>query len=234
MPRSLIFVHSLLAACLLAQVPATAQRVDQTRIIDLHVNAEAQDRSFGGSVAEGQGFRMTFQGVATFEIVPVIVDEARGTFRVTVYRGPVNGEAADLRAVETVSARLGVPVALRSMPSAGLVIEGVRRAAPRAQVRPAAFNFTRSAPARMARATLGDRCCVTCGTVTSCACRVINDCGNCCVNPCCPPPVETSNDRFLPAPRTLVRLAGQCGDPIRDEERIHTSAARPAAVLARR
>ena len=125
-------------------MPVLAQRVDPTRIIDMHVNAERENRSFQGSVVEGQGFRMTFHGVGTFELVPVIVNEAQGTFRVTVYRGPEEGESA-LRAVETVSARLGVPVALRSMTAVGLVVEGVRQVAPATagQVQPISFRPAR-------------------------------------------------------------------------------------------
>ena len=76
-----------------------AQRVDGTRIIDLHVNAEANNRSVGGTVAEGQGFRMTFDRVGSFEIVPVVLDEAQGRFRVTVYRGPVNSDVSADRAL---------------------------------------------------------------------------------------------------------------------------------------
>ena len=233
MLKSWIVAGSLLAG-MLVQTPATAQRVDQTRIIDLHVNAEQENRSFGGSVIEGKGFRMTFAGVGTFEIVPVIVDAGQGTFRVTVYRGPVDAEGTDLRAVETVNARLGVPVALRSMPSVGLVVEAVRQVAPQGQVRVTSASFTASAPVRIRRAVAQDRCCVTCGRVTACGCRVIGDCGDCCVGQCCPPPIETSNDRVFPAPRAFASLAGQCGNAIRNEERIHTSAARHTTVVATR
>jgi hypothetical protein len=207
-----------------------AQRVDATRIIDLHVNAEADNRSIGGAVVEGTGFRMTFNGVGTFEIVPVVVDEARGSFSVTVYRGPVGAETDGLRAVETVRAQRGVPVALRSMPSVGLVIEGVRRVV--AQAGAASYTFTARSSFRVASARMTDRCCVTCGRVTACACAVSGDCGWCCAGACCPPPEPTSTDRVLPAERGFARMAAPCGTPIRAEERIHTSAARPATVVA--
>jgi hypothetical protein len=213
--------------------PAEAQRVDPTRIIDLHVNAEADNRSIGGTVAEGNGFRMTFNGVGTFEIVPIVVDEAQGTFRVTVYRGAVGAETKDLRAVETVNARRGVPVALRSMPSVGLVIEGVRRVAPEAQAGLVSYTLAERATVRIARATMQDECCVTCGRIKACGCAVTGDCGSCCVRPCCTIS-ETSTDRVLPAARAFARMTAPCGTPIRDEERIHTSAARPAAVVASR
>lgn len=233
MLRSWILAGSVLVAGLGVHAPAAAQRVDATRIIELHINAEADNRSIGGSVPEGKSFRMTFGRVGTFEIVPVILDEARGTFRVTVYRGPVGAEADDLRAVETVGARLGVPVPLRSMPSVGLVIDGIRRVGPQAEAGTASFSFAAAAPVRIARATMQDRCCVTCGQIMACGCAVSGSCGNCCVQPCCPPIKETAGDRFLPAPRVFARMTAPCGTPIRDEERIHTPAARPAAIASR-
>lgn len=233
MVRSWILAGSVLIASVAVQGSASAQRVDATRIIELHVNAEADNRSLGGSVPEGKSFRMTFDGVGTFEIVPVVVDETQGTFRVTVYRGPVGAETGDLRAVETVNARIGVPVALRSMPSVGLVIEGIRRVEPQAQAGATAFTFASSAPVRIARATMQDSCCVTCGRITACGCAVSGDCGTCCVKPCCKIS-PTSNDGFLPAPRAFARMTAPCGTPIRAAERIHTSAARPAAVVASR
>jgi hypothetical protein len=230
MLRTWIVTGAVLVASAGFQAPVEAQRVDATRVIDLHVNAEADNRSIGGAVMEGKGFRITFNGVGTFEIVPVVVDEARGTFSVTVYQGPVGAETDGLRAVETVSAQRGVPVALRSMPSVGLVIEGIRRAV--AQAGAASFTFTARTSVRIASASMVNRCCVTCGRVTACACAVSGDCGSCCSGPCCPPVEPTSTDRVLPAERAFARMAAPCGTPIRAQERIHTSAARPEAVVA--
>ncbi len=226
MRRSWLMGTLVLVASALAQVPALAQRVDRTKIIDLHVNAERENRSFQGSVLEGQGFRVTFHGTGTFEIVPVIVNEVQGTFRVTVYRGTEGGEGA-LRAVETVSARAGVPVALRSMPAVGLVVEGVRQA-PAPQPRVQRISFPSS------RGFTPDTCCIRCGNVTACGCKVVGDCDSCCVAPCCPI-IETSNEqRLMPRARSFTSLAGQCGSAVRDEERIHTSAVRPAMAVALR
>jgi hypothetical protein len=117
-------VMAVLAACVGS--PASGQRVDPTRIIEMRVNDEGNDQSFSGSVVEGRGFRMTFAGVGSFEIMPVLEDAAAERFRVTVFRGPEGAELGDMRPVETVSASVGVPVPLRSMPSVGLVIDGVR------------------------------------------------------------------------------------------------------------
>jgi hypothetical protein len=207
--------------------PAKAQRVDPMRIIDLHVNAEGQNRSFGGSVPEGKGFRLTFERVGTFEIVPVILDAAAQTFRVTVYRGAIDGEFADMRAVETLTARRGVVVNLRSMPSVGLMIEAVRLA-PRAQAAPVRVSF--ASTESLARVLQQDFCCVSCGGVIACACRVTSACGTCCVAPCCPPPVETSGNRFVPTPRGFAA----CGSPIRNEERGHTASGQRMAVAMAR
>jgi hypothetical protein len=229
MLRTWVAAASILAASMSAQAPALAQRVDPTRIIDMHVNAERENRSFQGSVVEGQGFRMTFHGAGVFEIVPVVVNQTQGTFRVTVYRGPEGGEATELRAVETVVARLGVPVALRSMPAMGLVVEGIRQAPP-PQPRAHSISYTGSPSVRIARTLAFEACCIRCGNVTACGCKVSGDCDFCCEAPCCPPPIETSTDRVLPAERSFVRMAGLCGTPIRNEERIHTSPGR--SVLA--
>src|SRR5688500_12288723 len=119
MLKAWILARSAVVATLMLQIPAAAQRVDATRIIDLHINAEAENRSFSASVLDGNRLRITIHRVDTFEIVPVVVNEAQGMFGVTVYHGRVGAETDDLRAVETVTARIGVPVALRSMPMVG-------------------------------------------------------------------------------------------------------------------
>jgi hypothetical protein len=212
----------VLAFVLLPATPAQAQRINPARVIDLHLNVESENRSFSGSVMEGQGFRITLAGVGTFEIMPVLV--AEGRYAVAVHGGPENAEPDDLRQVETVTAREGVPVALRSIPSVGLVIEGSRIAGATAMVRPAAFTF-----AAMPRSTQ-NRCCVTCGKVTACACAVEADCGSCCSGPCCPPPPITLEGRFFPAvPRFASR---SCGTPISDGERLFTPSAAPTRIAA--
>ena len=220
------WLSSAVLATLVLAVPAAAQAIDPTRIIELHVNAEGENRAFSASVVEGKRMRMTFDRVGTFELQPVVVDLARGAFRVTVFRGPVDAESEDLRQVEVVEVRTGVPVAIRSMPSVGLVIDGVRTAS----AGPGLVSNLGRSFASLAQ----DSCCVKCGNVTACGCAVDGSCGTCCVIPCCRMEDPISNDRFLPAQRSFARLAGQCGDPIRDEERIHTVAARPAMIASTR
>lgn len=229
MSRMLIAAAGWLAATLVA-APGSAQRVDPTRIIDLHVNAEADNRSFDATVVEGKRFRLSFDGVGTFEIMPLVLNQARGTFRVTVYRGPEGAESADLRLVETVDAQVGVPVALRSMPSVGLVIDGVRSAEA-----VAAMTSNQAVRSAWRGFAMQDDCCVTCGNVTACGCRVVADCDFCCVAPCCKMEDPASFDRIVPATdRSFARMAGQCGNPIKDEERIHTTAAGAARIASAR
>jgi hypothetical protein len=104
---------------LCGSTPASGQRVDPDLVIDLHFNAEAENRSFNGSVMEGGRFRLTFAGVGTFEVMPIAVSGSSETFRLTVYRGVEGASSEDLRSVETVAARVGVPVALRSIDPVG-------------------------------------------------------------------------------------------------------------------
>lgn len=221
MVKARIASAAFVLAALALSLPAQAQRINPNRVIDLHVNVESENRSFGGAVMEGQGYRLTLQGVGSFEIMPVLV--SAGRYAVAVHGGPENAEPKDLRPLETVNVREGVPVALRSIPNVGLVIEGSRLAAPTSMVQPVAYTFT-----SMPR-PLQARCCVTCGNVTACACAVEADCGKCCSGPCCPPEI-TLEARFFPSAH---RFAGTCGTPIRDEERLFTPAAQTARIAAR-
>jgi hypothetical protein len=212
----------VLASLVALGAPAQAQQINPARVIDMHLNVESENQSFSGSVMEGKGYRITLTGVGTFEIMPVLV--STGTYAVAVRGGPENAESADLRQVETVTAREGVPVALRSIPTVGLVIEGSRIADRASMIRPAAFTFS-----SMPRATQNE-CCVTCGNVRACGCAVLMECGACCVAPCCPPPDITLEARFFPrAPRFASR---NCGNPIKDEERLFTPAERSTRIAA--
>ena len=95
---------------------------------------------------------------------------------------------------EAVGLGEGVPVALRSMPQVGLVIEGSRIAPTTALVQPASYTF-----AALPRATTSDQCCVTCGNVKACGCKVLHSCGSCCAGPCCPVEEITIEARYFPA-----------------------------------
>lgn len=213
---------ALAALMALAPLPAAAQQVDPNRVIDLHLNVESKNVSFNGSVVEGGGFRVTLTGVGTFEIIPVRIGVGR--YSVTVRGGPEGAESADLRQMETLVAREGVAIPIRSMPQVGLVIEGSRAAQASAAVQPAVFTF-----ASLPRAAQ-DGCCVTCGGVIACACAVQASCGSCCVNPCCRKQV-TLQDRFFPP--SVQFASGTCGNPIRDEERLFTPAVQGARIATR-
>jgi hypothetical protein len=215
------FLSAALTAVLAVSSDAGAQRSD--RIIDLHVNVEAESRSFTGSVLEGGRFRITYHDIGTFELLPLVVDQEQGIFRVTVFRGPEGASGSQLREVETVTARRGVPVALRSMPSTGLVIDGIRTAAERSVIPAFASLGALPSAARW-------ECCHTCGNVTACGCRVVSECGGCCVGACCPRMEDpTSTDRFFPAPRGFTSANNDCGQPIRNEERLFTARTSVAA-----
>jgi hypothetical protein len=230
----------LLTALAGAAAPAAAQRIDPDRVIDLHVNAEADNRSFDGSVIEGGRFRMTFAGHGTYEIAPILVDAATNTFRLTIYSGPEGAATGALREVEKVNARQGIAVAIRSMPAVSVIVDGTRRRSTTSQA-PAqsTYRLASLGTSGLARPTTFDgECCVTCGNITVCGCAVSGmSCGSCCSDGCCKPkqPVE---EEVKPValrlqPRSFTQLAGTCGKQVKDEERILTPRLNRTAVASR-
>lgn len=222
----------LLAAAATLPARTDAQRVDPTRIIDLHLNLESENTALDASVVEGQRFRVSIEGSGTYEVMPILAEPRAGRFRVTVFRGPEGAESARLREAGTVTARQGVPVALPGMPSASLVIDGVRRAQPVASTAPSRDQLIAYTARSLLRPSLQTDCCIRCGNVTACGCRVVGDCDLCCVSPCCRPGDIQVTRNALPAERTFAQLAGACGQEIRDEERIFTPRRPAAARLA--
>ena len=94
----------------------SAQRIDPNRIINMHINAEAQNVSLSGSIPEGGRFRLTMPDRTTYAISPVLVQGQR--FLVTVLRGdgkPEDGDDQHWRVVETAQATVGRPVPLRTL-----------------------------------------------------------------------------------------------------------------------
>lgn len=213
----------LLALALAA--PLHAQRVDPTRIIEMHVNAERQNVSFDGAVVEGGKFRLTFPGGARYAISPVQTDAAGSSFFITVFRltGEKESEAAEV--VETVRASRGTPVPLRSLPYVTVVIERVRRTAAQGMDAPGGFTFA-SSPRRPALgfAASADGCCVECGGVIVCGCAVSSKCGRCCVNPCCEKmPAEPPLGARWTGPESFEQLAsGRACKSVPDHERLFT------------
>lgn len=114
------------AAAVTLPMALSAQRIDPTRIINMHINAEAQNVSLSGSIPEGGRFRLTMPDRKVYAVSPVLV---RGqTFMVTLLRGggkPEDGDNQTWRVVETAQATVGRPVPLRTLRQVTVVIEGV-------------------------------------------------------------------------------------------------------------
>src|SRR5215217_7263842 len=117
---------SLAAAAVALPAALSAQRVDPNRIINMHINAEAQNVSLSGSIPEGGRFRLTMPDRKVYAVSPVLVQGQ--TFMVTILRGdgkPEDGDNQNWRVVETAQATVGRPVPLRTLRQVTVVIEGV-------------------------------------------------------------------------------------------------------------
>ncbi|HEX6040002.1 hypothetical protein [Longimicrobium sp.] len=206
----------LMIAALMAG-PAAAQRVNPDRVIDFHINMEAQNQSFGGSVREGARFNLSIRGVGEYALVPVVTNERAQQLTISVVR--LEGENA--RTVETVTATVGEPAILRSIRMTTVVIEELRMAPRRAAATTATFAGNVS-ERRFHFAYTGE-CCITCGVVKACGCAVSMSCGNCCSDSCCKIIEQTRNT--VPDGRTFAQLAmSPCNRPIAAGERRFTPA----------
>lgn len=200
-----------------AASPALAQRVDPTKMIDLHVNAEQQNVSFAGTIREGGKFRLTLNGSRQMYAISA-VQRQENSFDVTVLRGQVSGQDTTFTAIETVVATLGRPAPLRALPYFTVVIEGTRRAdSPVSQV-PAVQPIL----ATMTRGVLSadDYCCVSCGGITACACRVQGSCGYCCVGTCCPKSLPEGTNAVRSSPPAAQFGQRPC-KAVPDSERLY-------------
>jgi hypothetical protein len=225
----------LLATIAVLTLPGllAAQRVDPTRIIRMHINAEEQNVSLTGSIPEGGRFRLFFAADRSmYAVSPALV---RGeTFTVSLLRGdgkPEDGGNQNWRLLETVSAQLGRPVALRSLRKVTVVIDGTETAGAPATARP-------SVPVTLASylprpLSLSGECCVTCNGVGACGCKVEASCGSCCVPPCDCKVSPLRPSTMLPAPGQGAALAafspGRRCPPVPDRERLFTASAEPGA-----
>lgn len=207
-------------------LPLQAQRmVNPGRIIDLHINAESRNVSLDGSVVEGGRFQLTFDDQVTYAISPVQSDDSGDRFLVTLLRGNGPQDSLTFTPIEAVPATLGRPVPFKSLPLVTVVIDGVRGA--RATSGSGFVSFVGRVGA------FQDTCCVKCGGIGACGCKVSGTCGFCCINPCCPEPV--SNDRFLPAPRPLFTSSETRCKSVPDSERLFTGpGGRPRPEIAAR
>lgn len=208
--------------------PAAAQRVNPDRVVDLHINLEAQNQSFGGSVREGTRFNLSIRGEGEFALVPVVTDEGRRQLTISVLR--VEGENA--RTLETVTATIGQPAVLRAIRSTTVVVERLR-IAPRPSASAGAASFAGTGATRRFGAGWFGKCCVTCGNVTACACAVSMDCGSCCADACCPIVDETRGPGAAAEGRTFAqRAVNSCTRPIPVGERRFVGAPAPGARVA--
>jgi hypothetical protein len=224
----------LLATITVLTLPGllTAQRVDPTRIIRMHINAEEQNVSLTGSIPEGGRFRVFFAADRSmYAVSPALV---RGeTFTVSLLRGdgkPEDGDNQNWRLLETVSARLGRPVALRSLRKVTVVIDGTETAgAPAATGASVPVSLASYLPRPL---SLSGECCVTCNGVGACGCRVVASCGSCCVPPCDCKVSPLRPSTMLLAPEQGATLAafspGRRCPPVPDDERLFTARAEPA------
>jgi len=152
------------AAAVALPTALSAQRIDPNRIINMHINAEAQNVSLSGSIPEGGRFRLTMPPNRTvYAVSPVLVHGQ--TFMVTILRGdgkPEDGDKQNWRVVETAQATLGRPVPLRTLHQVTVVIEGVDAAAqPTASAAPVRLELA-SYPQLLRSMFFYDECCVSC------------------------------------------------------------------------
>ena len=124
--RASRFVAWIAAAVAALPAALSAQRIDPARIINMHINAEAQNVSLSGSIPEGGRFRLTMPDRTVYAVSPVLVQGRR--FMVTILRGdgkPEDGDKQNWRVVETAQATIGRPVPLRTLRQVTVVIEGI-------------------------------------------------------------------------------------------------------------
>lgn len=236
MLKSLMVKSGLLVAFVAgAHASASAQRIDPNLVIDLHVNAEAENRAFDGSVMEGRRFRLTFRGNATYEISPVRVSAQDRTFRLTIYKGPEGAATEALRVVEQLEVRQGVPAVIPSMPTVSIVVDGTRTAQAAAGASQAVYrtaSMRTPAPQALTSRLLGE-CCITCGTITACGCAVGMSCGSCCSDACCKPIDHDHAAALNLRARSFAQLIGRCGKQVKDSERILTPRVARTVIASR-
>lgn len=185
---------SAITGILLFAAPGAAQQVDANRILDLSLEVDGQIMS--GRVPEGKTFRLVLGGTDEFQLVPVMAPGQARRVILAVYRSVVD-QPETRRMVERRELTIGVPVTLRSHSGIQVVVDGVR--ARTAATASQTSGLPASAPARRALfASAEDQCCVCCGGACACACGVVMECGNCCVNECCGMIEPTSTEPAAP------------------------------------
>lgn len=131
----------MLAPMLLMAFPATAQRVDASRVVD--VTLQLPEQMMSASIREGGAFNLTMEaGRVEFEFVPVMRGRNGTTVTMAIYR-MTPGDRSTRQLVQRINLQPGVPATLRTAPEISIVVDRVRSTAARTQayVRPAALSF---------------------------------------------------------------------------------------------
>ena len=167
---------------LLLALPATAQRVNSSRVVDVTLQLPTQVMS--ASIREGGAFNLTFESPRVeYEFVPVMQGRNNEAVSMAIYRKSA-GQGSTREIVERVNLVAGVPATLRTDPKITMVLDRVRSAAPQTQAsfRPAAFSIPSTTSWR--RVLQDGQCCVCCAGACACACGVRMSCGSCAMPGC--------------------------------------------------
>lgn len=198
------------APALLLALPATAQRVDPTRVMDVTLQLPTQMMS--ASIREGGAFNLTIQSTRVeYEFVPVMQGRDARTVTMAIYRMTA-GQRSTREIVERVNLVLGEPATLRTDPEITMVLDRIRNAARETQ---AFFRPAAAAPYNASRRLLQDgQCCVCCAGACACACAVRMSCGTCAMPGCQINETSAPGRREDPAAR-VVRYLGvnACASP---------------------
>jgi hypothetical protein len=179
-------------ALLLAALPATAQRVDPRRVLD--VTLEYPDQVMSASIREGGTLNLSFPSARVeYEFVPVMQGRNSRAVTMAIYR-MTPGQRSTRQVVERVNLAVGVPATLRTDPEITMVLDRIRNATPvtQASFRPASVGVPSTTSWR--RVLQDGQCCVCCGDRgCACACAVKMSCGSCAMPGCVI--IETSAPR---------------------------------------
>jgi hypothetical protein len=178
-----------LAPVLLLARPATAQRVDASRVLEVTLQLPTQMMS--ASIREGGAFNLTYEaGRVEFEFVPVMQARNGTTVTMAIYR-MTPGDRSTMQLVERLNLEPGIPATLRTDPEITMVVDRVRSAAIHAPASfsPAAEAAPSSTSWRMALHN-DDKCCICCSGWCACGCQVTMWCAKCGVVTCDVEPVS--------------------------------------------
>jgi hypothetical protein len=156
-------------ALALCSFPSAAQEASSIPISDRQfcVALKLPDgHTVTGRVLEGQMFKSSSTEFGSFGFTPTLTPT--GAAQVAVYEITLHSPGNEmLRRTETLELNLAAPEPGRTLQGWEFSLCGVN-----------AGDVGDPSKA-------GARCCVTCGSTTSCGCAVADTCGSCCSGPCC-------------------------------------------------